>query len=965
VAQEQVIIEFIGDTEKLKTAFNEIIQLQTKSAGISDQQTADFVQANQDMAKALGQTTAALNATAAQVKALSDSFRDLGKSILALNLADAAQALKQVSDKATELTDKYKKLSIELAAAKKALDDMAKAGKENTDAYKEQSAAVEKLTKDTQDLSKQMVNLGSQSKTISGIIGIGKIAAKGFEEASAASKLFGGNAEMVEKALTKLNEAIKVLNGLQEIEKALTEQGAAAKLIENGQRIAGAAATGLQSAAESEYTVVRWAAVAAQTALNAVMEANPVLLLIGAVAALSVGMLALSGNTKEAAAAHKKLNEELEKSAYDAALEDIEFRRATKQISDSKAERLRIETDYAEKVKNLDRKVLEEAKLSQAELIYKDHVPEFDNSPLAQKAHAAFDARKKEYIDLSQEFTDQIKIIDRNDSQKQLEEEIAGLKLKQSKVGQATQEYYNYLKQIVAKENQLISLDLVKGVNDNQIALAIEENKKKLTDYAKWLKDLKAENASEVALAGQKSQDKAVADNKKIIDDQIADLERLRLQAKKYGPEDLAMYSAQIRLKKQLVENTPGLSKQQQELQNAQLDKQEEEYYQQSLDNYQQFLANKRAATDKEAQTELTNTTTTNKAILDSQKSTAGEKKAAQIAIDEANVVYKQKELEAEQNYYDKFKKALIAANKDTEQLEREHKANMAAINAGKQTAQTQLTNDTSGSTTSDNSQQPLYHLDTNTQQGLQAAQSFAKQTADAVFQIENQARDAKFNAEISNLQKISEFELNNRNLTEAQKAAIQKKYDRQQAAIKLQQWKADQKSKEEQATINGFLAVTNALATTPFPASIITAALALATSTAEVAAIAAQKPPQFAKGTPAGAPDTPAGLKLVGEEGPELIYTPGGDRIITAPDTAALLAKYAIPQIPAVGEYMDHQAAQQAILNIDYAKLGKSVAEALKSNPQSVVNMDKSGFASYLVQRGNKFHVVNNKFQA
>jgi hypothetical protein len=36
--QEQVIIEFIGDTEKLKTAFNEIIQLQTKSAGISDQQ---------------------------------------------------------------------------------------------------------------------------------------------------------------------------------------------------------------------------------------------------------------------------------------------------------------------------------------------------------------------------------------------------------------------------------------------------------------------------------------------------------------------------------------------------------------------------------------------------------------------------------------------------------------------------------------------------------------------------------------------------------------------------------------------------------------------------------------------------------------------------------------------------------------------------------------------------------------
>jgi hypothetical protein len=32
VAQEQVIIEFIGDTEKLKASFNEILQLQQQNA---------------------------------------------------------------------------------------------------------------------------------------------------------------------------------------------------------------------------------------------------------------------------------------------------------------------------------------------------------------------------------------------------------------------------------------------------------------------------------------------------------------------------------------------------------------------------------------------------------------------------------------------------------------------------------------------------------------------------------------------------------------------------------------------------------------------------------------------------------------------------------------------------------------------------------------------------------------------
>ena len=206
---------------------------------------------------------------------------------------------------------------------------------------------------------------------------------------------------------------------------------------------------------------------------------------------------------------------------------------------------------------------------------------------------------------------------------------------------------------------------------------------------------------------------------------------------------------------------------------------------------------------------------------------------------------------------------------------------------------------------------------------------------------------------------------MNNNNLTQAQKLAIQRKFDKEQAAVKLQQWKADQKSKEEQAIINGALAITNAFATAPWPLSIITAATAAATTAVQVATIAAQKPPQFAKGTPKGTPVTPAGTKLVGEHGPELIYTPGGERIITAPDTAAILAKYDVPALPNVSPAI----AMRANLNhthplINEDTLAKKIALEISKQTKPHLTFDKNGFTAHLINRGSKTTILNNKYK-
>ncbi len=267
-----------------------------------------------------------------------------------------------------------------------------------------------------------------------------------------------------------------------------------------------------------------------------------------------------------------------------------------------------------------------------------------------------------------------------------------------------------------------------------------------------------------------------------------------------------------------------------------------------------------------------------------------------------------------------------------------------------------------------------------NEQAVAQAAIKVAQQASDAIFAAENAARNAKFNSQISALEKQSAAELNNHNLTAAQKAAIEKKFHQQEAAIKLKQWKADQKSKEIQAGINGALAIANILATMPWSdfgvGQAIAIAMCVATTAIQVATIASAKPPQFAKGTPKGMPDAPPGLIWVGEKGPELMYNKGAARVITNADSMQLMQKYDIPAMPNFSTTLSSSAVDEGLrrLNetqyststaINYDKLGQVIAEKLKANPQTHLHFDKTGFTMHLVKQGNKVTTLNNRYSS
>ncbi|MGO3807429.1 MAG: hypothetical protein ACTJHT_14125, partial [Sphingobacterium sp.] len=135
-----------------------------------------------------------------------------------------------------------------------------------------------------------------------------------------------------------------------------------------------------------------------------------------------------------------------------------------------------------------------------------------------------------------------------------------------------------------------------------------------------------------------------------------------------------------------------------------------------------------------------------------------------------------------------------------------------------------------------------------------------AQNIANATFSIISNNIKSESDAKLAAIQEQREKELSQRNLTEKQKQAINEKYDKLEKAEKLRAWKAQKKADLLSATINTALAVTKAI-----PNWILAAAAGIA-GAAQIAVIASQKPPQFAKGgfIPKGSSHVQGGINLI-----------------------------------------------------------------------------------------------------
>jgi len=242
---------------------------------------------------------------------------------------------------------------------------------------------------------------------------------------------------------------------------------------------------------------------------------------------------------------------------------------------------------------------------------------------------------------------------------------------------------------------------------------------------------------------------------------------------------------------------------------------------------------------------------------------------------------------------------------------------------------------------------------------------------SNTLFTLTSQNIKGTENAEIESINRRTEKELQARGVTEAQKAKIEERAQKEIARAKQKAWKDQQSADIAQAVINGALAVTNALATVkPFPAAIIAAGLAGLQTAAQIAIIKNTPTPKFAKGTKkvlgAGtgtSDDIDARLSLG-----EMVFT-NKTAADYNPALTAIFDRKVNPQIAndlltdlANGSYnINPEYHSTTTNNLDYNKLGQIVKQG---QSKVVINIDKNGLLHYKEDSFGKTQYVNSKFK-
>lgn len=303
---EQVIIEFISDTSGLDSA-NDRLEEQGK---ITHQNGEEFKKTNAEMIK----QQKALE----QIGSITKKIDESGK-VTRRNLADIAKIIKSQS---TEFQTQLKKGIIEslkqagasveeftvllenaisptvkqqLRALTEELAKMKVEGKDNTEQYKALAAEAGRLKDAINDANQEVKNFGSDTSTFDGLLGLTQGITGGFAVLQGATALFGDESEELQKTLLRVNAAMAILQGLQQIQITLQKESAAATLAD---------------------TIVTKARTAAQVLFNFVIGSSTGLLKAFRIALAATGVGLLVIGIIELVSALKSSNDELEKANF-------------------------------------------------------------------------------------------------------------------------------------------------------------------------------------------------------------------------------------------------------------------------------------------------------------------------------------------------------------------------------------------------------------------------------------------------------------------------------------------------------------------------------------------------------------------------------------------------------------------------------------------------------------------------
>lgn len=313
---EQILFEFIADASGLQPA-----EQRLQALGKIDQgQASIFKQTNEELKKreaVLKQTAAStdkvtLSVTREQatynklvgtLKTLSGESRKVAQSLINLPTDQVALGFEEVGLSVNEYFDALQlaeaqsknldKSSVGLRQQLKnltqQLSTLKLANQDNTKEYQNLVKEAGNIKDAIADAGAEIQNAGSDTRGLDNLIGSAQAVAGGFAVAQGAAALFGDEGQELQETLLKVNAAMAVLQGLQQIQNSLEKEGAIGRSVTIVQQQIRNAGIAIENGLQSKSIVVRGAATVAQYALNLAMSLNP----IGGVVVALAGLIAL------------------------------------------------------------------------------------------------------------------------------------------------------------------------------------------------------------------------------------------------------------------------------------------------------------------------------------------------------------------------------------------------------------------------------------------------------------------------------------------------------------------------------------------------------------------------------------------------------------------------------------------------------------------------------------------------
>jgi hypothetical protein len=230
-----------------------------------------------------------------------------------------------------------------LREMQKELIAMAEAGQQGTDAFKRLEQQAGQLKDEIGDVNQRIKNLASDTKRIDAFVGAVQGITAGFQIAQGAAALFGDENEDLQKAMLKVQGAMALANGVQQVANLLQKESAVMM--------------GINTAATKLYAVAVGTATGAMRAFRIALAATGIGAVVVVLGLAAEAMGLFSTKTEDAADSQKDLNRSLEDTA--GTLEYYERKLKANGATEADLAKLRRQTLVNEKAE-LDRKLQED-----------------------------------------------------------------------------------------------------------------------------------------------------------------------------------------------------------------------------------------------------------------------------------------------------------------------------------------------------------------------------------------------------------------------------------------------------------------------------------------------------------------------------------------------------------------------------------------------------------------------------